>query len=62
MLRRRLMTEDKMDVIHFQDPEVKRILVEHIDTDGDGEISYEEALACTSFSILVSRKYFNRIF
>lgn len=37
MLRRRLMTEDKMDVIHFQDPEVKRILVEHIDTDGDGE-------------------------
>lgn len=49
MLRRRLMTEDKMDVIHFQDPEVKRILVEHIDTDGDGEISYEEALACTSF-------------
>jgi hypothetical protein len=46
--RRRLLT-NKKEVIKFQDPEVKRILVEHIDLDKDGEISYEEALACTSF-------------
>lgn len=31
--------------IPFKDPEVKRILVEHYDKDGDGEISYEEAHA-----------------
>ena len=46
--RRRLLT-NKKEVIKFQDPEVKRILVEHIDLDKDGEISYEEAKQCTSF-------------
>ncbi len=32
-----------LPVIHFEDPEVKRICVENWDTDGDGELSYKEA-------------------
>ena len=35
--------------ISFADSEVKRICVEHWDTDGDGEISYDEAKAVTDF-------------
>ena len=37
------------NVINFADDEVKRICVENWDTDGDGEISYEEAAAVTDF-------------
>ena len=37
------------EVISFADSEVKRICVENWDTDGDGEISYEEAAAVTDF-------------
>ena len=33
--------------IPFEDPEVKRICVEHWDTNGDGELSYDEAAAVT---------------
>ncbi len=35
------------NIISFADPEVKRICVENWDTDGDGELSYEEAAAVT---------------
>lgn len=34
--------------IRFEDPEVKRICVENWDTDGDGELSMEEAAAVSS--------------
>ncbi len=34
--------------IPFEDPEVKRICVENWDTNGDGELSYKEAVAVTS--------------
>ena len=37
------------NVINFADDEVKRICVENWDTDGDGEISYEEAASVTDF-------------
>ena len=37
------------NVINFADDEVKRICVENWDTDGDGEISYNEAAAVTDF-------------
>ena len=36
------------EVIHFEDPLVKSILVHNYDTDGDGEISYIEASHITS--------------
>ena len=36
------------EVIHFEDPLVKSILVRNYDTDGDGEISYTEAYRITS--------------
>ncbi len=35
-------------IIHFGDPEVKRICVENWDTNGDGELSDKEAAAVTS--------------
>ena len=38
--------------IVFADPVIKGILVNRFDTDGDGELSYEEAGAVTSFSDL----------
>ncbi len=34
-------------IIHFEDPEVKRICVENWDTNGDGELSDKEAAAVT---------------
>ena len=37
------------NVINFADDEVKRICAENWDTDGDGEISYEEAASVTDF-------------
>ena len=37
------------EVISFADSEVKRICVENWDTDGDGELSYDEAAAVTDF-------------
>lgn len=36
------------DIINFADPAVKAICVENWDTDGDGELSYEEAATVTS--------------
>ena len=36
------------EVIHFEDPLVKSILVRNYDTDGDGEISYFEASRVTN--------------
>ena len=36
------------EVIHFEDPLVKNILVHNYDSDGDGEISYIEASHITS--------------
>ncbi len=41
-------THDEV-LIAFADAEVKRICVENWDTNGDGELSYEEAEAVTSF-------------
>ncbi|MBR4353150.1 MAG: Ig-like domain-containing protein [Bacteroidales bacterium] len=38
--------------INFADPAVKEICVENWDTDGDGELSYEEAAAVTTISTL----------
>lgn len=40
--------------INFADPAVKEICVENWDTDGDGELSYEEAAAVTTISFLFS--------
>ena len=39
-------------IIPFADPVMKGILVERFDTDGDGELSYDEAEAVTSFGEL----------
>ena len=36
------------EIIGFADPEAKRLCVAHWDTDGDGELSYEEAAAVDS--------------
>ena len=36
------------EIIGFSDPEAKRLCVAHWDTDGDGELSYEEAAAVDS--------------
>ena len=36
------------EIIGFADPEVKRLCVAHWDTDGDGELSYEEVAAVDS--------------
>ena len=43
------------NVINFADDEVKRICVENWDTDGDGEISYDEAAAVTNFGSVFDR-------
>jgi surface protein len=43
------------NVINFADDEVKRICVENWDTDGDGEISYDEAAAVTDFGYVFER-------
>lgn len=43
------------NIINFADDEVKRICVENWDTDGDGEISYEEAAAVTDFGNVFDR-------
>ena len=36
------------EIIDFADPEVKRLCIAHWDTDGDGELSYDEAAAVTA--------------
>ncbi len=36
------------EIIGFADPEAKRLCIAHWDTDGDGELSYEEAAAVDS--------------
>ena len=43
------------DNIVFADPEVKRICVENWDTDGDGELSYDEAAAVTDLGNVFDR-------
>ena len=43
------------NIINFADNEVKRICVENWDTDGDGEISYEEAASVTDFRDVFER-------
>ena len=43
------------NIINFADDEVKRICVENWDTDGDGEISLEEAAAVTDFGYVFDR-------
>ena len=43
------------NVINFADDEVKRICADNWDTDGDGEISYDEAAAVTDFGYVFER-------
>lgn len=43
------------NVINFADDEVKRICVENWDTDGDGEISHDEAASVTDFGSVFDR-------
>ena len=42
------------EIIGFADPEAKRLCVAHWDTDGDGELSYEEAEAVDSLGNVFS--------
>ena len=41
--------ELKKEYIVFEDPQVKALCVQHWDTDGDGELSYQEAAAVEHF-------------
>ena len=43
--------------IPFEDPEVKRICVENWDTNGDGELSYDEAAAVTDIGQVFGMKW-----
>ena len=56
-----VLQDDKSDAIAFADDIVKKSCVEAFDTDGDGEISYNEAAAVTDLSNVALRyiEYFS---
>ena len=55
-----LALDGRLGLIDFEDDETKRICVQNFDTDGDGEISYEEAAAVTDLGSIFQQSAITR--